>query len=313
VRARAEGGGGLYPAEVRLLDSEEELAAALPDADGALVESFKLGEQELSTAPRLKVVQKYGTNTRNLDLAACAARNIKVLTLRRRANIACAELTLALMLDLAKRLNEIDGLISVPQLEAAGYKPTTYDARHTANSGWARISGLKMLYESTLGIVGMGEIGKELARRIVPFGMRVLYHQRTRLSEAEEQELGIQFASLDELLAQSDWVSIQLPITPATRNLFDREKLSQMKQGAYLINTSRAGIVDRDAVLEALRSGHLGGFALDPLYAEPGDPNDELLGFPNVILTPHTAAQPRFNALNDFEQMILGLARGMGY
>ena len=143
--------------------------------------------------------------------------------------------------------------------------------------------------------------------------MRMLYHQRNRLSEAEEQELGVEYVSFEELLAQSDWVSIQLPITPSTRNLFDRTRLAQMKPGAFLINTARAEIVDRDAVIEALRSGHLGGFALDPLYEEPGNPDDELLSFENVILTPHTAAQPRFNALNDLEEIILRLARAIGY
>jgi glyoxylate reductase len=305
--------GGLYPAEVRLLSEESELAAALPEADGVLVESFTLGESELAAAPRLKVVQKYGTNLRNIDVAACAARQIRVRTQRRRANIACAELTVALLLAFAKRLPEINGLISVPQLEAAGYQPTTFDARHTANSGWARIRGLRMLYESTLGIVGMGEIGQELARRVAPFGMRVLYTQRHRLADTEEQALGITYAPLEELLGQSDWVSIQLPLTPATRHLFDATRLGQLQPGAYLINTARAGIVERDAVLAALRSGQLGGFALDPLYAEPGDPEDELLTFPNVILTPHTAAQPRFNALHDLEEMILGLARALGY
>jgi phosphoglycerate dehydrogenase-like enzyme len=312
ARVRA-GAGGLYPAEVRLLAEEDELAAAAPDADGLLVESFEVGPEVLAAAPRLKVVQKYGTNTRNIDLATCAERNIKVLTQRRRANIACAELTLTFILAAAKKLNEIDGLISVEQLEAAGYSPTTFDRRHTANSGWARISGLRMLYESTLGIVGMGEIGRELALRAVPFGMRTLYYQRNRLPESEEERLGIAYASFEDLLGESDWVSIQLPLNPSTRNLFDRTRLAQMKPGAVLVNTARAEIVERDALLVALRSGHLGGFALDPLYEEPGRPDDELLAFKNVMLTPHTAAQPRFNALRDLEEMILGLARAMGY
>jgi phosphoglycerate dehydrogenase-like enzyme len=305
--------GGLYPAEVRLLASEDELSAALPDADGVLVESFEIGPAELDAAPQLKVVQKYGTNLRNIDTDACAARGIQILTQRRRANIACAELTLALLLTFAKRLHQIRGLISVEQLEAAGYAPTRFDQRHTANSGWARISGLRMLYESTLGIVGLGEIGRELARRVAPFGARTIYYQRHRLAESEERDLAVEYTSFEDLLAQSDWVSIQLPITAATRNLFDRARFAQMKPGAVLINTARSDIVDRGALLEALRSGRLAGFALDPLYEEPGRPDDELLAFDNVILTPHTAAQPRFNALNDLEEMILGLARALGY
>ena len=307
------GADGFYPAEVRLLAGEEELPAALQDADGLLVESFHVGLAELEAGPRLKVVQKYGTTIRNIDAEACAARGIKVLTQRRRANIACAELTVALMLTFAKKLHQIAGLISVEQLQAAGYSPKTFDQRHTANSGWARIGGLRMLYGSTLGIVGMGEIGRELARRAAPFGMRILYYQRHHVPEPEERELGVEYAPFEDLLGQSDWVSIQLPITPSTRNLFDRTRFAQMKPGSFLINTARAQIVDRAAVLEALTSGHLGGFALDPLYEEPGRADDELLAFENVILTPHTAAQPRFNALQDLEEMIFGLARALGY
>lgn len=300
---------GLYPSEVRLVSSQEELRAALPGASVAVVESLQVGGEELDLADRLRVVQKYGTITRNIDTAGCAARNVTVLTLRRRANIACAEHALAMMLTLARKLHRIAGLISVGQLSAAGYAPTTFDRRHTANSGWARISGLKMLYESTLGIIGLGEIGRELALRAAAFGMRVLYFQRNPLSAAEEQQFHAQHVPLDSLLAQSDWVSVQLPAGPSTHHLLNRARLAQIKRGACLINVSRAEIVDRDALIEALASGHLGGFALDPLYAEPGRADDALLKFDNVILTPHTAAQPRFNALNDFNDLIVGLSK----
>lgn len=298
----------LYPADVRLVSSQEEFCANLPDADAVIIESFTLGAAELALAPRLKAVQQYGTITRSIDSAACAARGVPLLTLRRRANIACAEHTMAMMLTLARKLHRITGLISVEQLEAAGYSPTVFDRRHTAFSGWPRITHLKMLHEATLGIVGMGEIGRELAVRAAAFGMRVIYFQRNKLTPAEETRFGAQYAPLDTLLAESDWVSIQLPETAATRNFFDREKLAKMKRGAVLINVSRAGIVDRPALLEALQSGHLGGFALDPLYEEPGRSDDELLQFENVMLTPHTAAQPRFNALNDFRELLRGLA-----
>jgi phosphoglycerate dehydrogenase-like enzyme len=232
-----------------------------------------------------------------------------VLTLRRRANIACAEHTMAMMLTLARKLHRISGLISVEQLKAAGFSPTTFDRRHTAFSGWPRIQGLKMLHEATLGIIGMGEIGRELALRANAFGMRVLYFQRSPLGADEETRFGAAYAPLETLLAESDWVSIQLPETAATRNFINRERLAQMKRGAVLINVSRARIVERDALIDALKSGHLGGFALDPLYEEPGRADDELLGFDNVMLTPHTAAQPRFNALNDFRDLLTGLSR----
>jgi len=301
----------LYPAEVRLVNTQEELRAALPEASAVIIESLQFGSDELKLAPRLKAVQKYGTITRSIDAAACAARGVPLLTLRRRANIACAEHTMAMMLTLARKLHQITGLISVEQLQAAGFSPTTFDRRHTAYSGWPRITNLKMLHEATLGIIGMGEIGRELAVRAAAFGMRVIYYQRNPLGADEESRYQATYVPLDTLLAESDWVSIQLPETKATRNFFNRERFAQMKPGAVLINVSRAGIVDRDALLEALRSGRLGGFALDPLYEEPGHSDDELLQFDNVMLTPHTAAQPRFNALNDFRDLLAGLQKAL--
>jgi phosphoglycerate dehydrogenase-like enzyme len=301
----------LYPADVRLVSSQDDLRANLPEAAAVIIESLTMGAPELAIAPKLKAVQKYGTITRSIDAAACAARGIPLLTLRRRANIACAEHTMAMMLTLARKLHRITGLISVEQLKAAGFSPTTFDRRHTAFSGWPRIPNLKMLHEATLGIIGMGEIGRELALRAAAFGMRVIYFQRNQLGSDEESRFGAAYAPLDTLLAEADWVSIQLPETPATRNFINRERLAKMKRGAVLINVSRAGIVDRAALLEALESGHLGGFALDPLYEEPGRADDELLKFDNVMLTPHTAAQPRFNALNDFRDLLGGLATAL--
>ena len=303
---------GLYPAEVRMVESQVELRAGLPDARAVIVESLEMGAAELALAPRLAVVQKYGTILRGIDTAACAARDTPVLTLRRRANVACAEHTLASMLVLAKKLNTITGIISYEQLEALGHHPQPFDRRHTANSGWARISGLQMLYESTLGIIGFGEIGRELALRAAAFGMRVLYYQRTRLPEAEEQRLHATYAPLEQLLAESDWVSLQLPRGAGTRDFLNRERLAMMKPGACLINTAQADQVERGALIDALRSGRLAGFALDPLYEEPGRAGDELLTLPNVLMTPHTAAQPRFNALRDMEDLIGGIAAAVG-
>lgn len=302
----------LYPAEVRLVSSQEEMRAQLPGADILVVEGLTVGKEELELSSNLTVVQKYGTILRTIDAEACQARGVRLATIQRRANVACAEQTLALMLALAKKLNRIDGLISTEQLSEAGYSPTTFDRRHTANSGWARISGLQMLYESTLGIVGMGEIGRELALRASAFGMRVLYYQRNPLSADDEERYHAKYATLETLLGESDWVSIQLPRGEATRGLIGKAQLGQMKQGASLVNTAQAYHVDRDALIESLTSGHLGGFALDTLYEEPGRADDELLAFDNVILTPHTAAQPRFNALNDFRDMIKNMAGYFG-
>lgn len=303
--------GPLYPAEVVLAGSQEDLRAALPGAVAVVTESLVVGSEELARADRLRAVQKYGTILRNIDAAACAARGVRVLTLRRRANIACAEHAIALMLALAKKLDRIAGRISAEQLREAGYDPRPFDRRHVPNSNYGRIGGLALLYGATLGVIGMGEIGRELALRANAFGMRVLYHQRTRLADDEEQSLQVEYRRLEELLAASDWVCPQLPGGPATRGFLDAGRLALMKPGARLVNVARAELVDRAALLDALRSGRLGGCALDPLYEEPGRADDELLAFDNVILTPHIAAQPRFNALSDFEELVGNLARAL--
>ncbi len=303
--------GKLYPADIRLVSSQDELRANLPEASALVTESLTVGGTELALANQLRVVQKYGTILRNIDTAACAARGVSVLTLRRRANIACAEHAFALMLALAKKLNRISGVISIEQAAAAGYAPKTFDRRYVPNSGWACVTGLRMLNASTLGIIGLGEIGREVALRANAFGMRVLYYQRTRLTAAEEQTLYVEYRPLARLLAASDWICPLLPGNADTHGLVGRDELAQMKRGACLVNVSRAQIVDRSALIAALASGQLGGFALDPLYEEPGRADDELLRFDNVIMTPHIAAQPRFNALSDFEELVTGIARAL--
>ena len=306
LRQRA---GGLYPSDVRLVSSQEELRANLEDADAVVVELFVMGTPELSLAPHLKVVQKYGVVLRNIDTAACKASGVEVLGVRRRANIACAEHAFAMMLMLARRLHLLNGLISVEQLADAGYPYKPFDRRHTPNGNWGRIPGTRSLNESTIGIVGLGEIGREIALRAIAFGMTVLYFQRTRLPQTAEAALQVSYRSLDALLAESDWLVPQLPGGPSTTNLIDRARFAQMKPGACLVNVSRADVVERGALLEALRSGRLGGFALDPLYEEPGRSDDELLAFDNVVLSPHIAGSPRFNGLKDIEDLIDGIAK----
>jgi phosphoglycerate dehydrogenase-like enzyme len=306
VRARI---GALFPCQVRLVETPQDMRANLPGARGLIVESLQVGQSELAAGTDLVAVQKYGAIPRNIDAAACAERGIKVLTFRRRANIACAEVAITLMLTLAKKMHRLAGRISAVELAAEGYDYKPFDRRHTPNSNWARITGLRMLHDSTLGIIGVGEIGREIALRAAAFGMRILYHQRSRLPEAEERQLQVTYVPLEQLLAQSDWIVPQVPGGPSTRHLIDRTRFAQMKPGACLIDISSADLVDRAALIEALKSGRLGGFALDTQYEAPGRSDDELLGFKNVVLSPHIAAQPRFNALDDISDLLAGLAK----
>jgi phosphoglycerate dehydrogenase-like enzyme len=310
VRARA---GSLFPATFRMVETRDEMRGALAEAAVLVVEALPVTRDDIAAAPKLKLVQKYGAGTAGIDAAACAAHDIPLLTIRRRANIACAEHALALMLAQARKLNRMIGRISPAKLAEEGHPYRPFDRRHTPNSNWGRIPGIRMLNAATLGIIGLGEIGREIAIRAAAFGMHILYFQRRQLPDADERALGARYVPLDALLAQSDWVVTQLPEGPSTQNLIGAAQLARIKPGAFIVNVSRPGVIDRAALIDALKSGRLGGFALDPLYEAPGRDDDELLQFRNVILTPHLAAQPRWNALDDFADMVAGMARAIRF
>jgi phosphoglycerate dehydrogenase-like enzyme len=299
----------LYPAEIRMVKSEEEMREHLQDCVAVVVESFRIGQSDLAMATKLKVLQKFGTGLRNIDVSACAAKGVKILTLRRRANISCAEHAFGLMLMLARKLDELDGLVTIERIKAARGTFRPFDRHHTPGGNYARLGGTRALNGATIGIIGLGEIGHEIALRARAFDMQVLYHQRTRAPEVQERELKARHVPLATLLAKSDWIVPQLPTLPATRDLLGHAELAQIKPGACIINVANAAIINREALIEALRAGRLGGVALDVHYQEPVADDDELLKFDNVITTPRMAGSPRFNGLNDFEQLITGLAR----
>ena len=309
LRARA---APVFPAEFRMADDVEAFRAALTDAEGVIVEGMAFGAAELDLAPGLRIVQKFGADLRNIDLEACAARGVPVKPLRRRVNGAVAEHVFALMLALAKKICAIGGRIDTASLEAVGYAPKLYDSRHCGRSNWGRIGGLGTLEGATLGAVGLGEIGRELARRASAFGMEVLYYQRRRLPDEVERAHGARYCGFEELLERSDYVSIQLPSNRETRNMIDDAAFRRMKPGAVLINVSRAEIIDREALIEALESGHLGGAGLDVFWEEPAAADDPLTAFPNVVITPHIAVASRWNGARDVEEAVLNFAEAIG-
>jgi phosphoglycerate dehydrogenase-like enzyme len=298
---------GLYPAHVQLAGSQEELQGHLPTSDVAIVESLRIGEAELAMAPKLALVQNFGMLAENVDVAACRSKAIPVMTLRRRTNIAMGEHTVMLILALAKRLMLINGLVTVDRLAAAGLPYRPYDSQHTAKANFGRIPNLRTLHGANLGLLGLGEIGREVAMRARAFGMKVLYHKRHRLESAEEERLGVAYSPFDDLFASADYISVHVPLSGETKDLVDRAALGRMKPGAYLVNTSRAEIVNHDALLDALESGHLGGAGLDVLYQEPARGDEPLLRLENVVLTPHLGGASRLNGLNDAQEMLLGI------
>ena len=187
-----------------------------------------------------------------------------------------------------------------------------FDRRHVAGANWSRVDGLRTLSGMTLGALGLGEIGREVAQRARGFDMNVLYHQRNQLPDNIEAPLGASYCSFNELLERSDVVSIHLPLTGATEGMIDEAAFRRMKQGALLINISRAGIIDRAALIDALHSGRLGGAGLDVHYTEPGEVDDPLKRFNNTVLTPHNAVASRVNATADMEELVANLAEAVG-
>jgi glyoxylate reductase len=310
LRERLE---GLYPAEVVFAEDEDDLAGKIVDADAVIVESFVIDAALIARAPRLALVQKFGTLTGNIDLAACAARGIAVETSRRMVNVAVAEQAFALLLALAKRICELNGVVEERALRAAGYRVRPRQSRYIGYSNFAGIPGLKTVHGATLGIIGFGEIGREVAHRARAFAMNIVYFQRRPLAPVFEQDLGVSYLPLSELLAQSDYILVQLPLNLGTRGMIDRAAFARMKPGAMLIDVARAELIDRPALLEALDSGHLGGLGLDVGYSEPAEPGEPLLRYRgrNVILMPHTAVGGRENALHDVETLCLSLKRGI--
>lgn len=226
-----------------------------------------------AAGPQLKVISNYAVGFDNIDIKGATDRGIVVVnTPSNEVNEAVAEHTWALILALARRIVESDEAV-----RRGGYKGWEPDIFIGTN-----------IIGKTLGIVGLGRIGSLVARRAKGYNMTVLYNKHDPDPEAEK-ELGVIFASLDELLAKSDFISLHVPLTDETRHLINKETIGKMKKGSFLINTARGPVVDERDLVEGLKSGQLGAVALDVFDNEPNiDP--ELLAMPNTITTPHIAS-----------------------
>lgn len=301
----------LFPARVSLAEDQDHFRELLKSADACLIESLRVGDDELAQAPHLAVVQKYGRITRNIDVEACAKRGVAVTVQRRRINVSLAEEAFALLAGIGKQLFELNKVIDASSLERAGYTIRPYDKRYTGGSNFARIPNLKMLQGATLGIIGFGEAGRELGQRAKAFEMNVLYHQRTPLHRSEEDVYGVAYASLPDLLAASDYVSVNLPVTPETTGILGREQFQQMKRGCTLINVARPELIDREALFAALDDGTLAAYGTDVWYERPALPNDPVFHYDNVIVMPHIAIASRQFALLDTQEMFMKMSQAL--
>ena len=252
--------------------SAGELRAKLGDAEGVLINIMdRVDAALLDTAPKLRVVSQLAAGLDNVDIPECTARGILVGSTPGILSKAVADHAFALLLSAARRVVESDKWVRGNNWELA-FHPNYWLGTEVQSS--------------TLGVVGLGQIGLEMARRAQGFDMRVLYHSRNRRPDAETQ-YGLHYASMDTLLAESDYVSLHVPLTPETRQLINADALRKMKSTAVLVNISRGPVVDTDALCQALREGWIGGAGLDVVDPEPIPDNHPLMFMDNVTITPH--------------------------
>jgi D-3-phosphoglycerate dehydrogenase len=250
-----------------------DLLHDVADADAIVVRSAtKVTADVLAAAPRLRAVARAGTGVDNVDVAAATTRGIVVMNAPGANSISVAELTMALVLALARKIPAADASMKAGQ--------------------WDKKSFLGVeVRGKVLGLAGLGRIGQEVARRARGFDMEILAHDPF-ISAQVAQDLRIELVSLDALCARSDFISLHMPATPETRHLFDARRLAACRKGLRLINTARGELVDEAALAEAIESGHIGGAGLDVFEREPPLDN-RLQKLANVVATPHIAASTR--------------------
>ena len=257
----------------------DDLARALSEVDAVIVRSMtRITRESLALADSLKVIGRAGVGVDNIDVEAATERGIAVLNAPSGNTISAAELTFALLLSLVRRVSAAD----------ASMKRGEWDRNSFAGSE---------LYGKTLGLIGAGRIGGEVARRARAFGMRVVAFDPF-LPEERARSLEIERVELDEVLSRADVVSLHLPLTEQTAGMIGAAQLSQLKPSAVLLNAARGGVVDEDALYAALHAGAIAGAALDVYEAEPLPADHPLRTLPNVVLTPHLGASTREAQLN---------------
>jgi phosphoglycerate dehydrogenase-like enzyme len=246
--------------------SEMEVRAALPEADAFIAGGEFVTAELIALAPRLRVIARTGVGYDAVDVAAATARKIPVVITPGTNQESVAEQAFALLLALTR--NVVNNCVSI----RAG--------------GWDRTM-VQPLRGKTLGLVGLGRIGRAMATRALAFGMRVVAFDPLAADADFEARHDISRLGFEELLASADAVSLHSPLTAETRGMINRTTLARMRPGSYLINTARGGLVVESDLAESLAAGHLAGAGLDVLNAEPPEPGNPLLGLPNVVLSPH--------------------------
>lgn len=304
VRAKGQGlreadGVSLVPMSAKLDVRKGSDASILIFRRGVIDDAL------MAANPKLKLIQRIGARPDAIDLTAAAARGIVVSCVPRQTLQYTAEHAILLMLALSKHLLEAD--------DAVRHDRWDRDRVHPENGvayNYAGIGNLGGLFNKTVGIIGLGEVGALAAGMARGFGARVIYANRNRLAVEQEQRLGVEWVPLAQLLAESDFVSMHANNLPENKGMVGASTFAQMKKTAYFINTSRGRMVDEDALYTALTTGVIAGAGLDVHYEEPRPLSDRYAKLRNVIMTPHLAGGSRKGVVNEIE-LILGNCRAV--
>lgn len=267
-----------------LTDAEKE--ETLLQANYLIAASYPITRELLEKAPNVKLIQKTGSGTDNIDLNAAADLGIKVATTIGANASSVVEMTIGLIIGLYRKLNLLDRLTKSGEWRMWEYRPSMFEMKN-----------------KTHGIIGIGHIGKKVAELSQAFGTNVLYYDVNRLAPEEERQRSLTYSPFEELLAQSDIISLHIPLMPSTENLISEKELKLLKPTAVLVNVARGKIIDEKALANALENQQLLGAGIDTWANEPIEAGNPLLAFDNVLATPHVAGGTR-----DALEKVMGLS-----
>jgi D-3-phosphoglycerate dehydrogenase len=261
----------MYPEKPSM--TKDEVMSAISEFDGMIAAGVKVDREIMDAAQKLKIISNYGVGYDNVDVEYATKKGIVVANTPHAVTEATAEIAFGLMLSVMRRISDCDRRLRGGELK------------------WGMMNNLgHALYGKTLGIVGMGRIGRAVARRAAAFGMNICYHNRNRIPETAENSIPAVYKTLDRLLEASDVISINTPLTSETYHLIGDRELGLMKRSAFIINTSRGAVIDEQALIGKLREGKIAGAGLDVFEKEPLIPV-EMLDLENVVITPHIGTE----------------------
>lgn len=293
----------------------QEIKQAVMNADCLVCGTTEITAEIIQAGERLRLIQKAGLRYENIDLEAAKKAGVPVCVARKLGRIQIAEHAFALMLALYRRILPAHEAVIQCDYEKRGIQPIVTDQTRFL-SNWVGYSGITTLFGQTLGVLGLGEIGTEVALHGKAFGMNVIYHQRRRIDPRAEKELGAAYVGFEELLRRADLLVLCVPQTAQTEGMIGARQLSLMKPTSMLVNVAKGALLDEEALAQALERGQIAGAGLDVFRQEPLPRGNPLLDAKNVVLTPHLAmGEAAGGNVGDEMKLVLAnvvrLARGL--